>query len=182
MMKKIKIRYNLIFLFIFFEIILFIPFVLQKSYNPSIDPVLIIIFSYLIGMIYLFFSESSFKNFLQIYFVVVLYLNFTLRLGSLSNSIYCIEKSLRLFYFLFLFSLTLNFLKQNEYNLEFSMDKRNYSSNFIQSIFFLIFILFGFFTIEKINIKIYTFIFFVVLFIFLLSIRKFLNYIGSFKY
>jgi len=174
---KIKTNSNLILFFIFFELILFLIFAFVSKYEPAIDRFMVLIFSYLVGMIYLFFCESKFEDFIKIFIYDLFFTAFTLRIGSLASSSYCLDRLLRLFYFLFLFSLTMNFIKQKdkEYEEENRMGRTN--SVFIQSLFFVIFLIFALLTMDKLKLSIYTMIFFIIFFGFLLSYRKFILYI-----
>ncbi|MFN3412321.1 MAG: hypothetical protein ACK4YF_09205 [Exilispira sp.] len=174
-MKKRNNDFLIVFL-IFIQLILFLIFSSVSKYEPSIDRFMVLILSYIIGILYLFFSESKFNNFLKIYSIVIIFTSFTLRLGSLASSEYCIEKSIRLFYFLFLFSLVMNFLKQKENEYDEEVKKIKTNSVFIQSIFLILFMFFAYFTIERINFYFYTFLFFILFFSFLVSYRKFMIY------
>lgn len=174
---KNKINNKLILFLIFFMMILFLIFGFTTRYEPSIDSSMVLVFSYLIGMVYLFFSESRFEDFIKIFVFDLFFTIFTLRIGSLASTSFCLEKGLRLFYFLFLFSLFMNFIKQKDIEIEQEYKKIKSNSVLIQSIIFVIFVFFGFLSIEKLNISIYTMIFFIIFFGFLLSYRKFMLYI-----
>ncbi len=169
---KIKTNNNLILFFIGIQIFVFLLFSFVKTYNPSIDKTIIILLSNLIAMIYLFFSESKLRDFLEIYLTTVVFMNFSLRVSALTPNFVCIDKTIRLFYFLVLFSISLNFIKQKEKNIDENTNNVSSNSVFIQSIIFIIFLLFSFVSIDKIKLEIYTFLFFIIFFSFLLSVRK----------
>ncbi len=162
----------MVFLFIATLILIFFIFAFTKSYNPSVSNIVIIIFAYLAGMIYLFFTESKLGNLLEILFFDLAFIFYTTRIGGLASTSYCLNKSIKIFYFLLIYAITLNFIKQKEFlnNADYQNTKSN--SVLIQSIFFMISIPMAFFTIDKIDLKLYTFIFTLIFFSFLLSIRK----------
>lgn len=169
---KIKANNNLIIFFVGIQIFLFILFSFVKTYNPSIDKTIIILLSNLIAMIYLFFSESKLRDFLEIYLSTAVFMCFSLRISSLISDFVCIDKIIRLFYFLVLFSISLNFIKQKEKIIDENTNSISSNSVFIQSIIFIIFLLFLFVSIDKIKLEFYTLLFFIIFFSFLLSVRK----------
>lgn len=158
-------------------LLIFFIFVFSTSYEPSINSIIIVIITHVLGMIYLFFSECKFMNFLYFYLYDLLFLIFSLRLGSLSSTIYCLDKAVRLFYFLFLFSIFINFLKQKDYTDFEEYDKFNSNTMALQGIIFILFLVFLIFAIEKLSLSLYTFIFVVIFSIFFLSTRKFLFFL-----
>jgi hypothetical protein len=71
----------------------------------------------------------------------------------------------------------MNFIKQKDKEYEEENKKLKTNSVFVQSLFFVIFLIFALFTIERLKLSLYTMIFSIFFFGFLLSYRKFVLYI-----